>query len=260
MKKNFLLLCSVICAVVCVTGCSHLNTDGNILAGKRTTVINGYEFPIDAVDNDNTYITADDVTYIEIGDSVRDYVYLSTEEIGEFERGVEGLTYSLNKVSIYNSIYDAGVSFDDCYDLYGEQNIPKIENNKFIVLDMTAHYDSDDRSNTSVNVALGFYEKFWNDKDFDYSNIRPSLIWFSLHPDEADEELDRNQQYFVYRIKPGESVDFQLGILAGESYIDDADVYLAQEGPDIKYEGYTYYAFRLISDKTEFEYGEGVSS
>lgn len=261
MKKTCLLIV-IFCLSFSLSSCSYLNIDDNIqhlLSGEDTTIINGYEFPLDAVDTNNKYITADDVTYLEIGDSINDYVYLLSEEIGEFERGVEGLTYSLNKVTVYNSMSDAGESFDDCYDLYGEQNIPEIKNNKFIVIDMTANYNSTDSSESSINVGLEFDVKFWNDKGANYNDVRPSLIWFSMHPSETDEELDSDKQYFVYRIKPGESVDFKLGILAGESYVNDADVYLAQSGPEQKVDGFTHYYFKLLADKTEYLYGEDLS-
>ena len=263
MKNRIYILCVLIVIfAICLSSCSYSNMDDNIqnlLAGEDITIINGYEIPLDAVDTNSKYITADDVTYLDIGDSINDYVYLLSEEIGEFERGVDGLTYSLNKVTVYNSISDAGVSFDDCYDLYDEQNIPEIMNNKFIVIDMTANYNSIDSSESSINVGLEFDVKFWKDKGANYNDIRPSMIWFSMHPSESDEELDRNKQYFVYRIKTGESVDFKLGVLAGESYVNDADVFLAQAGPEQKVEGFTHYYFKLLSNKTEYLYGENLS-
>ncbi|MDD5796501.1 MAG: hypothetical protein PUD24_06170 [Oscillospiraceae bacterium] len=262
MKNVLHMLCGIICIAVFLTSCSDANIDGNsknLLAGEQTTVINGYEFPIDAVDHDHTYITANDVTYLGIGDTINDYVCLSNEEIGDFERGVKGLTYTLNHVTVYNSLSDAGVSFDDCYDLYDEQSIPEINNNKFMVVDMTAYYSIEDGNESSINVSLDFDIKFWNDKGANYHDIRPSLLWFSMHPVETDEELDRNKQYFVYRIKPGEAADFKLGILVGESYVNEHDVYLAQSGPEQKIDGFTPYYFKLFSEKTEYMYGEDLS-
>ena len=253
MKKSVLILFSAV--MILMTGCTP--ADNSILPAEQTTIINGYEFPIDAVDTDTAYITADDVTYLDIGETVNSYVHFLSEEAGEFEQGVKGLTYTLNSVTVYNSISDSGVSFDDTCGLYDDT--AQIRNNKFIVADMTADYNSPDGSDAPVNVALNFAVMFWHEKAFDYGNVRPSLIWFSMHPDETDEELDRNHDYFVFRIKTGESVQFKLGILAGESYVNDGDVYLSADSAELKMEGYTYYHFRLLSDKTEFMYGESAT-
>lgn len=262
MKKTIIALCLFLTVTVLLSGCSYSKLDDKIqhvLNGEKTTIINGYEVPVK--DDENLeYISSDDVKYLEIGETIQDYVYFSSEDFGELEYGEKGLTYCLNKVTVYDSISDSGVDYNDLSGMINNEDAKLIRNNKFIIADMTADYNPPEDSKDLVNIGFSFIASNWNtDREFSFDDTIPMLVWFSLHPDENDEELDRDHNYFVFRMKPGDSVDFKVGIIAGESFVSDKDVYLALDGPEQRIEGFNRQYFKLISEKTEYANAEGSS-
>lgn len=259
MKKLFILTCLLLSFVIVLSSCSFKDVKkeiNNVLGKEEMTIINGFEVPIDAVDKAE-YYKADDVRYLEIGDTVEDYILISNSTDGDIELGTKGLFYTLNGVTVYNTFDDAKISEDELSLMYEGDNLIEIKkNNKFLVADITATYSSE---GTDVfTTGFDLVEAIWTDRGKSLTDIRPTMVWFSNHPAKDDEELDFAHKYFVYRIKPNEPTHLKIGMFVGNSYINAKDVFLIVDGPSEITEGYTPTYFRLISDKTVFMSKEGT--
>ena len=139
------------------------------------------------------------------------------------ERGVEGLTYTLQGAKVYDSIASAGV------DLYGcTVDSEDILARPFVLVELKADYAAPAGGQTEVIAdANDLTPLLLTDKlDAGSEPAFPALGYFSLRPKEGDAKLDSQHNAFCYIIKDGESVTFQLGIFCDQTLIDAKNLYL----------------------------------
>ena len=139
------------------------------------------------------------------------------------ERGVEGLTYTLEGVQVFDSIKDAGV------DMYGcTVDSEDILGLPFVLVELKADYTAPaggegeviaDANDLTPMIQMDRLEE-GSEPAF------PVLGYFSLRPKEGDAKLDSQHQAFCYIIKDGESVTFQLGVFCDQTLLDAKDLYL----------------------------------
>ena len=169
----------------------------------------------------------------------REYTVLSGEQGVEdltVERGTQGLTYTLKDVQAFDSIYDSGV------DMYGcrieDRNF--LESTPFILVEVEAFYEAPDGAEAEIVADAGelsgtaLASQITRQME---EGMYPEIAFFSLRPDKDDPSLDYQHEFFLYRIKDGEPVTFQVGLFCGQSYMAAKNVYLeVNEIPSIEEE------------------------
>lgn len=152
------------------------------------------------------------------------------------EKGNEGLTYTLKGVTVYDSIYDAGVDMYGC--VYEGDFLNK---NAFILIDMQASYVAPEDGEAEIMAFANELSGAWlEDKmTLEQKTVAgsfPELSYFSLRPKEDDQKLDNQHDFFGYTIQNGESLDFQVGLLCAQEYIDTKNIFLeVNQTPSIEY-------------------------
>lgn len=139
------------------------------------------------------------------------------------ERSVEGLTYTLEGVKVFDSIEDAGV------DMYGcTVDSEDILARPFVLAELKADYTAPAGGELEVIAdANDLTPLLLTDKlEAGSEPAFPALGYFSLRPKEGDSKLDSQHQAYCYLIKDGESVTFQLGIFCDRALIDAKNLYL----------------------------------
>lgn len=141
----------------------------------------------------------------------------------DIERGVAGLTYTLEGVKVYDSIEDAGV------DMYGcTTDSADILARPFVLVELKADYTAPAGGELEVIAdANDLTPLLLTDKlETGSEPAFPALGYFSLRPKEGDAKLDSQHQAYCYIIKDGESVTFQLGVFCDRALIDAKNLYL----------------------------------
>lgn len=139
------------------------------------------------------------------------------------ERGVEGLTYTLEGVKVYDSIGDAGV------DMYGcTVDSEDILARPFVLVELKAGYTAPAGGPLEVIAdANDLTPLLLMDRlEAGSEPAFPTLGYFSLRPGEGDAKLDSQHQAYCYIIKDGESVTFQLGVFCDRALIDTKNLFL----------------------------------
>lgn len=139
------------------------------------------------------------------------------------ERGVEGLTYTLEGVKVFDSINDAGV------DMYGcTVDSEDILARPFVLVELKADYTAPaGGEGEAVADANDLTPMMQMDKlEAGSEPAFPVLGYFSLRPKEGDARLDSQHNAFCYIIKDGESVTMQLGLFCDQALLDAKDLYL----------------------------------
>lgn len=225
MKKIWVVL-AVVVLLLC-TGCSYKALDEQIQSRFQQHTDKG----VDGYTSDGrAYVEIpplpeDDMKLKGLGESFsayKKYIVYGKEEI---EKGIEGLTYTLKGVQVFDSIYDAQV------DLYGctLEDTDVLKRTPFILIDVETSYTAPSGGYSEIiadagelsGMALGSKMNQKMEEE-----LYPEMIYFSLRPKEDDPDLDHRHHFFSYRIKDGETLAFQVGIFCGQEYIDDKNVYL----------------------------------
>ena len=161
------------------------------------------------------------------GESISGYksftIHYEDDTESAIQRGVEGLTYTLEGVQVFDSIKDAGV------DMYGcTVDSEDILARPFVLVELKADYAAPDGGETEVIAdANDLTPLLLTDKLEEGSEPAfPVLGYFSLRPKEGDAKLDSQHQAFCYIIKDGESVTMQLGLFCDQALLDAKDLYL----------------------------------
>lgn len=161
------------------------------------------------------------------GESISGYksftIHYEDDTESAIQRGVEGLTYTLEGVQVFDSIKDAGV------DMYGcTVDSEDILGLPFVLVELKADYTAPaggegeviaDANDLTPMIQMDRLEE-GSEPAF------PVLGYFSLRPKEDDAKLDSQHQAFCYIIKDGESVTFQLGVFCDRTLLDAKDLYL----------------------------------
>ena len=206
-----------------------------------------------------------------IGETFEGYVIYNEEVDGKTVRtvrGTEGVEYTLNSVEFYDNFFDSGVELNTTItDMNGNiTDITKnsIENNKFILVELTATYNAPaggpDKVEVSVDPDLmpDYDENKMSDDWLDrYSEIRdkknmvslPHLAYFS-DPPKGDTDLDINHDSYDFYLNDGESKTFKIGIMCWEEFIETENVYLCVNWfPPFYLKGYIHKYFALFPEE-----------
>ena len=139
------------------------------------------------------------------------------------QRGVDGLTYTLEGVKVYDSINSAGLDMYGC--TVDSEDILALP---FVLVELKASYaapaggEQEVIADANDLTPLARPDKLEEGSEPDF----PALGYFSLRPKEGDAKLDSQHNAFCYVIKDGESLTMQLGIFCGQSLLDQKNLYL----------------------------------
>lgn len=219
MKKIF-LICISFCLLL--SGCSYKDVEDSV----RGKILN------DNVDEPQSLTVPQanlsKIEMLKIGDTMSDYYKLPDGS----EAGIRGLTYTLNKVECFSSIYESGIDIKETeFDTASEDFF---RDNGFILADITASYKAQDGGEKEVTASVELYGSCDYSKAPDLGEkdesmkMEPYTIYFSEHPKEGDERLDSEGQYMCYIIKDGETLNFKLGLLAASEFIDGKNALLVR--------------------------------
>lgn len=162
-----------------------------------------------------------------VGESISGYknftIHYEDGTENTIERGVDGLTYTLEGVQVYDSIKDAGV------DMYGcTVDSEDILARPFVLVELKADYaapaDGEKEVIADANDLTPMIQM--NKLEEGAEPDLPVLGYFSLRPKEGDTKLDSQHNAFCYIIKDGESVTMQLGLFCDQALLDGENLYL----------------------------------
>lgn len=167
------------------------------------------------------------ISYKGIGESYPSYREFTVEDSADpmvMQVGDLGLTYTLEDVTVYQSFTEA--KEDAGLDAYCS-DVSQADD-PFILIGMTATYEAPSADkNTIITQLSGTVDGRYleNEPYPDSSNI-PALSYFSLRPKSDDKELDKDHDFYAYRIQDGDSIYFQIGVTCGPEWIESKNVYL----------------------------------
>lgn len=139
------------------------------------------------------------------------------------QRGVDGLTYTLEDVRVYDSIADAGV------DMYGcTVDSEDILARPFVLVELKATYAAPDGGEQEVIADANDLTPLARQDKLEEGSepAFPALGYFSLRPKEGDTRLDSQHNAFCYVIKDGESLTMQMGVFCDRALLDQKNLYL----------------------------------
>ena len=235
MKKFMSLLLIVNLCFPLFTGCSNKDD----LSSKRITE--------KTVEDGKLTPPAGDYTYIEKGDTVSDFFKYSFADEGlpdEYSMsGYDGLEYTFDDVKVYDSVSASPIKESECEKITGKKSDKTLyKENSFILIDMTATYNKPKSSNFdeimfrmefegTYMIGDGFKEH--DPDEFAYPYADPIMMYFSERPQKGDVNLDGNTLNLeddgnVCRktLKSGDSIKFQIGVLAKKDLVDEKNVFL----------------------------------
>lgn len=141
------------------------------------------------------------------------------------ERGEIGLTYTLERVQVFDSFLDAGLDperllvADEAY----------LANNCFLLVDLKAVYAAPAGGEQTITANAGelsaVYLSDGRTETVGYG-MPPTLAYLDLHPEENDTKFDRDRELYFYTIEDGKPVNLRVGIFCGKEYLDSGNVYL----------------------------------
>lgn len=228
MKIGIAILLCIVSVLIC-PACSYVELENKI---HRKIDGNSNE-PI-TVEAESTDFAK--VEMLGIGETMDGSWKLTSKETQEtIMCGEPGLTYTLNGIEIFDSIYSSGIDKKETTMDTDNQNYERdFADNAFILVDMTATYhapNGEDEICASILFA-GYCDEEKLGKDFleikgQTYKRKPYVIYFSNHPTADDPRLDPEGQYDNFYIKNGEALNFKLGIITAQEFIDSKNVLLA---------------------------------
>ncbi len=174
------------------------------------------------------------------------------------------IEYKINDIKIYNRLKDSKISLEECDPLINSKTESReekqeannlINRNKFILVDITAKYKE---KNTGRKILLT--QELWADNNISDDSEEmlelPECVYFSKHAKNGDinfytgEKMTQNKDYDVCSkvMKPGDRINYQLGILASEDLVEKGKVYLKLNSEN-KGESITYTINLVKEDK-----------
>jgi len=171
-------------------------------------------------------ITSDMVEFKNIGDTFKGWVKIEYDEENKSIHGYEGIYFTLNSVELYESVNDAELDPNGrlLYESYFD------ENNMFILCDVTAKYIAPEGGEKkiicSVTELEGAHLEEIN-KETETGMMIPLVAYCSDLPKGDSELLLNSNQGFRFQINDGESITFQIGIIANRAYVESKNVFLS---------------------------------
>ena len=226
--KNKYFLTAILCVILCLmcSSCSYSEFEDKLHQRLEQT------------ETEETKVIDEDyyknLTMLGVGDTMEQYWELIyDDEITEC--GTKGLTYTLNNVEVYDSIYSAGIDVNDTEWDYDEKTEQTYQSNAFILADITAKYTAPEGEEKDIYTGMALmgwcdYSNLSKPIDEIISNrykLAPYVMYFSNYPDGSDPNISiENGQYYVYRIKDGEAIDFKVGVIAAQEFVDSKNAML----------------------------------
>lgn len=237
LKWAWVLFCTM--ALLAFCGCSYRELDEQIQGTVQQ--VGGTE---DQTYKENPPMPEDQIEYKGIGETFSAYKKYTVNIDGfssDNEKGNEGLTYTLKGATAYASIDDADV---DPYCVLMDSEI-LLKNNAFVLIDIQASYTVPEGGKEEIIASadelsgMALESKLTPQSEAAEGLWPSQIMYFSLCPKEDDPILDPRHQACCYIIQDGESIDFQVGFLCAQEFIDDKNVFLEVNAVPSLDEGYT---------------------
>lgn len=230
LKKSIALFLCMLFVFLC-SSCSYVEFENKI-----HQKIDNNSIEPDIVESESKDFL-DNVKILGTGDTMEASWNITVRETQEtILCGTPGLTYTLNGIEIFDSICTSGI---DIKETEWDDDNPNYEktfaDNAFILVDMTATYQAQNGENevlTSIVFSAESDERKLGKSFSEIKNqtqkMQPYIIYFSKHPTDDDPRLSSKEgQYYCFSIKNGETLNFKLGIIAAQEFIDAKNVLLA---------------------------------
>ena len=228
MKKSHVALAALLALTAALTACSGGPASSQPQSIPRQPESGAQSAAPDSASGSASEAFGGQTAEIKgVGESISGYkaftIHYEDGTESPIQRGVEGLTYTLEGVKVYDSIQDAGV------DMYGcTVDSEDILARPFVLVELKADYTAPaggekeviaDANDLTPMIQMNKLEE-GAEPDF------PVLGYFSLRPKEGDAKLDSQHNAFCYVIKDGESLTMQLGLFCDQALLDSQDLYL----------------------------------
>lgn len=176
-----------------------------------------------------------------IGGTLPSFVECQYDDNGEpFFVGKQGLYLTLDKVEVYDSFEESGLSKDKLYYYVSDSTL---EGEKFVVADITAEYIAPEGGPEEIKayahlkaIRLGRRgtTRLTDETQF------PTTMWY-------DGEHGSKGDLTAYTIKDGEKYHYRLGIVSDPGYVNERNVFLQLCSDDYwNIENYVYKYFDLL--------------
>lgn len=225
---KFLSLTLVISMLL--SGCSYKDFDDNLQTelNKITEdkVVSLPDGGLQSVDgNGDTIIiqepnSGDRVIFKEAGETFSSFVQFKMSDGEVVDWGLEGLDYTFNSITVYDSIYDSPIEVAEC--AISENRELDLKMSHFAVVDMTASYHSEKELDPNINkFSLGMELYFEYENNSGNYIVYPELIYFSEHPKEKTKTFNPVDDYMAYPIlENNDSMHFQVGIIVSAEILE----------------------------------------
>lgn len=233
MKKIF-VLGLVIALLSMMSACDYKAIDDALhsrLENAAVKLENDNEVPsgMEASKDPNTGVTAYTPSYVQEDQ-------IEFKEIGETfpdrEHYMDGFEYTMNGYTYYESFADSGIDREELTIADDEYYADILASCGFYLIDMTLQYTGtdpypEDAGEYPVYCALlpavvGIEEtleaSYPSDEVLADGSGYTECVYQSMHPPLDNPETDRLYWYFP-EIEPGESIDFQIGMLCTKNYV-----------------------------------------
>jgi len=257
MKKLLILL---LITPLSLTACNYSEIDNAIddkIHNKPDEIVsdsmfmdeNGNKLRVDIPKD----VECDKIIYVGCNGSFSDHYIFTMPDGSSFKEGVEGLNYTINEVSVYESINDSKIKESDCsYSFGGDDTFfEACKYNSFVLVDISAEYTPTELQSDTIQFRMDLTPYYQGGEDFlefhpstfinseDFSSINPALVYFSEQPKEGDCDLNGNPIDLIHSanvcrtpLSVGEKVNFQLGILCSSKLIEDRNLFLINRFSD----------------------------
>lgn len=280
--KNIKIICLLFAVAVLLSGCSVVAlNDALENTGKENTntvsqdVVGTY-IESESEDAENNVNESESTQDGEkgIGESFDAAIDYETEDGEKVTVGKKGLSYTFNSYEIYDNFFESGLEFRAPmleYDFetekyyLTEEGRNAYENNKFILVDMTATYHAPENGKEEIiantyNDIIGWstskkMPENWLDE---FVALRESgtivtdvqVCYNSISPLPEDGLYPDHDHMFDLPLKDGESKSFQIGIICWEKFVEYKNVYLQINGfnPEA-IEGYDGMHFAILPEE-----------
>lgn len=249
-KTIALLLALVVALSVLATGCSAKAVDDALKgqapqSGSDRTTLDGRDtIKIDSLP-ENTF------SYMGIGGMFAAWIeYVGAD--GELQlRGTKGISYTLDAVAIYDSVYDSLVSPSDI----SQGDDLMWNNNAFIVLTLTATYVAPEGDNIEVIDSMdlnGYFQKSDETDSFVDRKVEgelfPTVIGMGGRSQADDAKFEQGKQDLLYTIRSGETQTLQVYMVAAAEFVQTENILAFVNMPGAPVDGYTYKCFDLFAE------------
>ena len=239
----------LICMLL-LSGCSYKEFDDRLQSGINEhiqteptiqTVINEEGEAVEVTTLQSDWEADINIKYVPVGEQFSDY-YSYNDSYGTYD-GIKGLSFCVDSVTIYDSVYESGIPIEEIrqYTLDSFADTAK-----FIVVDITGEYQNPTNESANDSIICSFmwssavrygadYEYFSEYDEGENANCS-DVCYFSEHPHEGDinaltgKEFDPDMDFYTFKtpLVSGEKFSFKIGMFYQQALIDDKNVYLAK--------------------------------